>query len=233
MSAKDRKTALSEHLKQVVLTCELAPGQDLDEVALCEQFELSRTPVREVFRELDGDGFLDLREGRGVRVAELSHTTLRDFFLAAPMVYGAVLRLAAANALPHQITRLKAAQETYRQTLRNGTAAERTLANNAFHLITGEMAANIYLLPSFHRLLIDHARIGMTFYRPTSNEMATNVSESADQHDEMIAAIEARDDQRAAALADAHWALSREQIERFVMPPALDVPLGSMSTRAS
>lgn len=94
MSAKDRKTALSEHLKQVVLTCELAPGQDLDEVALCEQFELSRTPVREVFRELDGEGFLDLREGRGVRVAELSHTTLRDFFLAAPMVYGAVLRLA-------------------------------------------------------------------------------------------------------------------------------------------
>lgn len=53
------------------------------------------------------------------------------------------------------------------------------------------MAANIYLLPSFHRLLIDHARIGMTFYRPTSNEMASNVSVSADQHDEMIAAIEA------------------------------------------
>lgn len=233
MSAKDRKSALSEHLKQAVLTCELAPGQDLDEVALCEQFELSRTPVREVFRELDGEGYLDLREGRGVRAAELSHTTLRDFFLAAPMVYGAVLRLAAANALPHQIARLKTAQEAYRQTLRTGSAAERTLANNTFHLITGEMAANIYLLPSFHRLLIDHARIGMTFYRPTSNQMASNVSESADQHDEMIAAIEVRDDQRAAALAEAHWALSREQIERFVMPPALDVPLGSLSTRAS
>lgn len=233
MSAKDRKAALADHLRQAVLTCELAPGQDMDEVALCDAFGLSRTPVREVFRELDGEGYLDLREGRGVRVAEMSHTTLRDFFIAAPMVYGAVLRLAARNGLPHQIARLKAAQEDYRTALRNGSAADRTLANNSFHLITGEMAANTYLLPSFHRLLIDHARIGMTFYQPVSNQMVSNVSASADQHDQMIAAIETRDEQKAAELADAHWALSREEIERFVMPPALDVPLGTYTTKAS
>ncbi|MBF9027949.1 FCD domain-containing protein [Rhodobacterales bacterium FZCC0188] len=233
MTARDRKAALVAHIKEAVMTCLYAPGADLDEVALCEEFSLSRTPVREVFRELDGEGYLNWRDGRGVRVSELSHKTLRDFFLAAPMIYGAVLRLAAMNAIPQQIERLKLAQSRYRDALKTGSPAERSLANNNFHLVTGEMAANTYLMPSFQRLLIDHARIGMTFYQPTNNLMAANVSEAADQHDEMISAIIARDCERAAGLAEAHWELSRKQIETFVMPASLDVPLGQIAPQAS
>ena len=229
MPAKDRKAALLADLKRAILTTELRPGEDLDEVAICARFGLSRTPVREVFRDLDGLGFLDLRENRGPRVAELSHTTLRDFFLAAPMIYGAVLRLAARNATTPQIAALKLAQEAFRTALREGNSVERTLANNRFHEITGEMAGNTYLLPSFQRLLIDHARIGMTFFRPQTNDMAANLSEASAQHDEIIAAIEAGDETRAAQLADDHWNLSRHQIELFVMPTALDVPMGSFS----
>ena len=229
MPAKDRKAALLADLKRAILTTELRPGEDLDEVAICARFGLSRTPVREVFRDLDGLGFLDLRENRGPRVAELSHTTLRDFFLAAPMIYGAVLRLAARNATTPQIATLKLAQEAFRAALREGNPVERTLANNRFHEITGEMACNTYLLPSFQRLLIDHARIGMTFFRPQTNDMAANLSEASAQHDEIIAAIEAGDEARAAQLAEDHWNLSRHQIELFVMPTALDVPMGSFS----
>ena len=229
MPAKDRKAALLADLKRAILTTELRPGEDLDEVAICARFGLSRTPVREVFRDLDGLGFLDLRENRGPRVAELSHTALRDFFLAAPMIYGAVLRLAARNATTPQIAALKLAQEAFRAALREGNSVERTLANNRFHEITGEMACNTYLLPSFQRLLIDHARIGMTFFRPQTNDMAANLSEASAQHDEIIAAIEVGDETRAAQLAEDHWNLSRHQIELFVMPTALDVPMGSFS----
>ncbi|SLN09502.1 putative HTH-type transcriptional regulator YdfH [Roseovarius gaetbuli] len=229
MAAKDRKTALLDHLKQAILTTVLRPGHDLDEVALCAEFGLSRTPVREVFRDLDGLGYLDLRDNRGPRVSELSHTTLRDFFLAAPMIYGAILRLAARNATPAQIEALKGAQEAFRGALRDKGPAERALANNRFHEITGEMAGNTYLLPSFQRLLIDHARIGMTFYQPQTNEMAANLSEASAQHDAIIAAIETGDEGRAATLAEDHWNLSRHQIELFVMPTALDVPMGSFS----
>ena len=229
MPAKDRKPALLAYLRRAILTTELRPGEDLDEVALCAKFGLSRTPVREVFRDLDGLGFLDLRENRGPRVADLSHTTLRDFFLAAPMVYGAILRLAARNATTAQIEALRGAQEAFRAALRDKGAAERTLANNRFHEITGDMAGNTYLLPSFKRLLIDHARIGMTFYQPQTNEMATNLSQASCQHDAIIAAIEAGDEAAAARLAEDHWNLSRHQIERFVMPSALDVPMGSFS----
>lgn len=233
MTAKDRKAALSGHLRQAILTLELEPGSDLDEIALGETFELSRTPVREVFRALDGLGYVELRENRGARVAALAHTTLRDFFLAAPMVYSAILRLAARNARPEQVAALKEAQEQFRTALKSGNAAARALANNRFHEITGEMAGNIYLLPSFHRLLIDHARIGMTFYQPRTNEMAGNLDAASRQHDEIIAAIEAGDEERAAQLADEHWALSRGQIELYVMPSALSSPLGELTRKSS
>lgn len=233
MAAKSRKSDLEHWLKRAILTLDLRPGQDLDEGQLGREFDLSRTPVREVLRALDGLGYVDLRENRGARVADLSHTTLRDFFLAAPMIYGAILRLAARGATAGQISALKDAQLQFRQALRGGSVVDRALANNRFHEITGEMAGNVYLLPSFHRLLIDHARIGMTFYQPQSDAMAENLTKASAQHDAIIAAIAAGDEGAAAQLADDHWDLSRDQIQSFVMPTGLDSALGTDLNRSS
>ncbi len=226
--ARQRRQQLYDHLKMSILTLRLAPGSDLDEAALSQAFGLSRTPLREVFREMAGAGYLDLRANRGARVSEMGYATLRDFFLAAPMIYGAILRLAALNATPVQIAALKDAQAAFRATLRTGGGADRALANNRFHEVTGEMAGNVYLLPSFHRLLIDHARISMTFYRPGDARMAENVAEASAHHEAIIAAIEARDADAAEALAEAHWNLSRGHIEMFVMPDGLTMTLGAM-----
>ena len=228
-ASKLRKSDLYEALKRAILTMDLRPGSDLDEVQLCSEFSMSRTPLREVLRQLAGEGYVELRENRGGRVSEMNHMALRDFFTAAPMIYGAILQLAAQNASPAQIADLKRAQILFRASLRSGSSADRALSNNRFHEVTGEMAGNIYLLPSFNRLLIDHARISMTFYHPEDAAMAENVATAADQHDQIIAAIEARDDTAAAQLASDHWNLSRDQIEMFVMPAGLDVPLGSLT----
>lgn len=229
--AKPRKAKLTEHLRTSILTLHLQPGADLDEATLSEEFALSRTPLREVFRQLAGEGYLELRENRGARVSGMSYTTLRDFFLAAPMIYGAILQLAAKNARPVQIEQLRQAQEDFKSALRGGSGADRAMANNRFHEITGDMADNIYLLPSFKRLLIDHARIGMTFYRPQDPVMTENLSEASAQHDAIIAAIEAGDEAAAAQLAIDHWNLSRDQIELFVTPTGLDLPLGSTARK--
>lgn len=206
-----------------VLTQALAPGSDLDEARLSDEFGLSRTPLREALRELAGEGYVELSRNRSARVADMSHTTLRDFFLAAPMIYGAILRLAATHAQSAQIDALHTAQEQFREALDSGNVAAKALANNRFHAITGTMAGNIYLRPSFDRLLIDHARISMTFYdADTSDE----TFRAADQHDAMIAAISARDADAAGQLAEDHWALSSSRIAQFVMPAPLQNRLG-------
>ncbi|MEM6694571.1 MAG: GntR family transcriptional regulator [Pseudomonadota bacterium] len=223
---KTLKAQAYAEIRRDIMTLSLAPGTDLDENSLARSYALSRTPLREILMRLAGEGYVAFRENRGFRVSALSHDTLRGFFLAAPMIYGAILQLAASHASRAQIHELKSAQQAFTTALRSGSPADRTLANTRFHEVTGAMSANPYLQPSFQRLLIDYARIGMTFYRPTDHVMAENLAEARRQHDAIIAAIEARDAAEASALAIAHWNLSRHQIERFVLPQGLDLPLG-------
>lgn len=223
---RSKKGQCIDDLRRRILTEQLEPGVYLDEVDLAEAYGISRPPLREVLRQLAGEGYVVLHENRGAQVAPMSHKTLRNFFVAAPMIYAATTRLAAENATPAQLVRLKECQWAFRQAIRNGDTAERALGNERFHAIIGEMADNEYLLPSLRRLLIDHTRISMTFYNPRKLHLAPQRELAADQHDQFIALIEAGNADAAAELAIAHWELSRAQIESFVTPDSITMPLG-------
>ena len=224
--ARSKKAICVEDLRRKVLTQELEPGEYLDETEISEAYGISRPPLREVLRQLAGEGYVVLHENRGAQVAPMTHKAMRNFFAAAPMIYAATTRLAAEHATPAQVVRLKECQWAFRQAIKSGNAAERALGNERFHSIIGEMADNEFLLPSLRRLLIDHTRIGMTFYNPRKLELASQRELAADQHDDFIALIEAGDADAAADLAVAHWELSRAQIESFVTPQSIHFPLG-------
>lgn len=215
------KAALYEDLKRLILTMELDPDALLDEASLTAQYGLSRTPVREVFQRLAGEGYLEIVEKRGVRVIPMSHATLRNFFLVAPMIYAAVGRLAVQHYKPVQLKALKEAQKRFRKAVQNQDADALALENNRFHEIMGEMAANPYMQPSLGRLLIDHCRIGHTFFRPQNEDMERRLLLAADHHDAFIAALEARDEQTVVDLVFEHWELSRENMEIFIAPQGL------------
>ncbi len=223
---RSKKAICADDLRRKVLTEELEPGVYLDETELSEVYGISRPPLREVLRQLAGEGYVVLHENRGAQVAPMTHKTLRNFFVAAPMIYAAVTRLAAEHATPAQIARLKDTQRSFRAAIASGNAADRALWNQRFHSVIGEMADNEFLMPSLRRLLIDHTRIGMTFYNPRKEAMACVSAIAADQHDEFIALIEAGNADAAADLAVAHWELSRAQIESFVAPESIKMPLG-------
>jgi len=224
--ARSKKAVCAEDLRRKVLTQALEPGAYLDETELSEVYGISRPPLRELLRQLAGEGYVVLHENRGAQVAPMTHKTLRNFFVAAPMIYAATTQLAAEHATPAQIARLKECQWTFRQAIKSGDVAERALGNERFHSIIGEMADNEFLMPSLRRLLIDHTRIGMTFYSPRKLELANQRALAADQHDQFIDLIEAGDAAAAADLAVAHWELSRVQIESFVTPESIHFTLG-------
>ena len=224
--SRSKKAKCLESLRRKILTQELEPGLYLDETEISEAYGISRPPLREVLRQLAGEGYVQLVENRGAQVAPMSHKTLRNFFVAAPMIYAAVARLAVENTTPAQIQKLKDTQRSFRAAIDSGIAADRALWNERLHSVIGEMADNEFLTPSLRRLLIDHTRIGMTFYNPRKAQMADTQAIAADQHDELIALIEAGDADRAADLAVAHWELSRAQIESFVTPESIKIPLG-------
>lgn len=222
-----RKSACIDDLRRRILTQALQPGEYLDEVEVGEAYGISRPPVREALRQLAGEGYVVLHEKRGAQVAPMTHKTLRNFFIAAPMIYAAVARLAAEHATPATIERLKQIQAQFRKAIRSGDSLERALLNERFHAAIGDMADNEYLIPSLRRLLIDHTRIGVTFYSTRKPAFATQQAIAADQHDQFIDHIEAGEANKAADLAVAHWELSRVQIENFVTPASIQMPLGS------
>ncbi|MEK1887757.1 MAG: GntR family transcriptional regulator [Phyllobacterium sp.] len=218
---KRGKNSLYDDLKRQILTMELDPDQDLDEASLSEQYGLSRTPVREIFRRLQGEGYVDIRENRGARVIPMNHQTLRHFFLVAPMIYAAIGRLAVQNFKPRQLVDLKDTQERFRDASVNGDALAMVLENNRFHEIIGEMSWNAYLQPSLGRLLIDHARIGHTFFRPRNDDMRQRLQLAVDHHDGFVAAINAHDEDTVVDLVFEHWELSRENMEMFIAPEGM------------
>lgn len=218
---KRGKSSLYDDLKRQILTMELDPDEDLDELSLSEQYGLSRTPVREIFRRLAGEGYVEIRENRGARVSPMNHSTLRHFFLVAPMIYAAIGRLAVQNFKPKQLSELKDTQERFRAASEINDPLAMVLENNRFHEIIGEMSGNVYLKPSLGRILIDHARIGHTFFRPRNDDMRHRLQLAVEQHDGFIAAIAAHDEDAVVDLVFDHWELSRENMEMFIAPEGM------------
>lgn len=227
-SSPDRKTALAIALRRRILTMTLDPGAVVDEVALSEEFGLSRPPVRELLRQMAGEGYIELEANRPARVAQLSYQSLRDYFLIAPMVYVAAARLAAERWSPAELERLKATQQHFRAAIANLDVDGRVFFNDQFHQEIAEMAHNAYLLPSVRRCLIDHARIGKVFYQhPNTEPMQHDLETAADQHDELIEALERRDTTRVGEIVLAHVDLSRRNMTMYAMPQGMDIPFQS------
>ncbi|MDP6219653.1 MAG: GntR family transcriptional regulator, partial [Alphaproteobacteria bacterium] len=93
---------------------ELEPGQPLDEVRLSEEFNVSRTPMRDILRRLAGEGYVQIRDQRGTVVAPMDPKSMRNFFLTAPMIYAATSRLAAQLATSAQIDDLAVIQKRFK-----------------------------------------------------------------------------------------------------------------------
>jgi len=93
------------------------------------------------------------------------------------------------------------------------------------------MAQNPYLFTGLKRMLIDHTRLSQTFFRPQSEADSARIAKSIDQHDAMIAAIEARETALVIDLTLQHWDLSRDQMEKYVRPDPLPLDVISMKDR--
>lgn len=218
-----KKDDLYKDLKRQILTMELEPGSSLDETRLSEEYEISRTPLRDVFRRLAGEGYLNIVNNRGASVSPMDHKTLRNFFMTAPMLYAAIGRLAADNAKPAQIDAMQKAQDEFREAALKYDGKGLTYWNDQFHTVMGDMADNLYLKPSYERLLIDHARISQTFYSSKLENFESDLEEAAGHHDEMLSCIKEGNAEGMVKLIKQHWALSHEQMEMFVRPDPLPI----------
>ena len=107
---KPNKSVCADDLRKRILSLDIEPGSDLDEVSLSKEYGISRTPLREVLHRLAGDGYVRLEENRGAKVASMDLSVLRVFFQTAPLIYCTVARQAAECRTSVQVAALKETQ---------------------------------------------------------------------------------------------------------------------------
>jgi DNA-binding GntR family transcriptional regulator len=224
-SQQTNKDIFYEDLKWKILTMKLEPGSDLDEVRLSERHGLSRTPVRDIFQRMAGEGFVEIIGNRGASVASMNHKTIKEFVQTAPLIYTSVTRLAVVNATPAQVRELKRIQTKFRNSSKKMLVSDMVMFDDQFHSMLGQMADNHYLAASLQKLLIDHARIAHTFFDRTNVREPDLISKSSEQHEQLIEAIERGDDEEAVKVTLEHWKLARIKADLFVNPAPIPLEL--------
>lgn len=171
------------------------PGDRLVESDLAERFGVSRTPIREALQRLETQSLL-ARDGRSLIVASLDHNQLSELYVVRAELEGLAARLAARHATGEEVRVLRDMVEEDRALL--GQPAAMARANRRFHKMIHLASHNRYLVQQLdlvHRTMALMATTTLAAEGRDKNALA--------EHDEIVAAIEARDESRAeAALKD-------------------------------
>ena len=175
---------------------ELRGGARLVETELAERFGVSRTPVREALKRLEAQG-VAAAQGRRLVVATLDHDQLGELYEVRGVVEGLAARLAARHAAPEEIAVLRGMVEQDRALA--GQPGDLARANKRFHRQMHRASHNRYL-----DRMLQGMRRSLALLSTTSLSVPGRGAESIAEHDAIIRAIEARDEDTAEAAARRH-----------------------------
>jgi GntR family transcriptional regulator, rspAB operon transcriptional repressor len=180
------------HLKDLILTSRLGPGEELREAALTESTGFGRSPVREALRRLVQEGFVEVRPRQGYRVSVVTLAGVRDLFEMRLLLEPAAVELAAARASDEELAELHSlAHETYVDGDR--ASYERFLQRNReFHVRIARVAGNERLARTLQGLLEEMQRLFFIGLRGDDT-----AAELMHEHHELHDALRARDPARA------------------------------------
>jgi DNA-binding GntR family transcriptional regulator len=99
--------AVYERVRTAILDGELAPGTVMSQVALAEELGISRTPLREALRLLQGEGLVEAEHNRRVRVAPMTPRDLEELYVLRVTLEAEALRLSVPQLTPEDIARLE------------------------------------------------------------------------------------------------------------------------------
>ncbi len=188
-------------IRERITTGALVRGARVHQEDLAEELGVSRTPVREALRRLAAEGLVEMRTNRGARVADVRRGDMRPAYEARLVVEPGAARLAAARALPEPLARMRRALAAQRRAIPN--VARSFDANREFHIALVAAAGNEFLLRFVERLWV--ARIGEVIYERQS-ESPERMQLDADEHEEILLAIEEGNGRRAESLTRRHVA---------------------------
>ncbi|WP_260406666.1 GntR family transcriptional regulator [Microbacterium sp. G2-8] len=191
-------------IKQRILSGQFAPGEALVESELAHELAMSKTPVREALKTLETSGLVVVQPYIGVRVRSLSQADAIAIYETRLLLEPEAVRRSVARGVDS--ARARTALEEAQLA---SDAPTRSLANRAFHASLWAGAHNAVLTGILEGLRDQTALAAVgTWSRDPSWRG------EADEHDRILAAVEAADADRAAELTRRHIAGFLERLRQ-------------------
>lgn len=219
-SRPSRGAQAYERIKAAIETGDLAPGSRVREVELARELGISRTPVREALRRLEGDGLITHAPRRGTIVAELDHQAIIELYSMREVLESTAAGLAARHASEAEIDELTDIVETEADYL--DQPRELARLNKAFHGMLYHAAHNRYLLKALFAL-----SDAMTLLGGTTMAVDGRPITAHEEHRIIVAALRAHDRDAAMEGAARHIRQAHRTRLKLLRDALLSDPAGT------
>lgn len=200
---QENGTAMSEqvyeHLKNMILTQQIKPGERIPEAKIAAQFGFSRTPIREAIKRLVGDGIVTLYPNRFAEVTVFPKEWLQEVGIVRLALDTVAAHLAILYGSNYDYSIMESYNERCLAATRAGDRALRIRMNCSFHLELSRIGKNAELYEMQKRLYLKLEFVQACYYGNVQPQ-----EEQYRQHVEMIRALYDRDEQRLIALLATH-----------------------------
>ena len=221
--------AIAERIRAAILEHRLAPGAKLTEAQLCEVFDVKRGPIRQALAQLATDRLVDLEPNRGAFVASPSLQEVHEVFEMRRIIELAVVEKICSG---HGMRRLKSIGSMIgreRKAFETRDFSSWIRLSGEFHTELAQLTGNTVLCDCLNGLVARSTLISALY------ESLGRSPCSFEDHEAILAALDAGDAKAAAALMSRHLqSVELKMLERPARGAAdLHEVFGSMSGATS
>jgi DNA-binding GntR family transcriptional regulator len=191
----------ADRLRDLIVQGRLAAGSRLNERLLAAQLGVSRTPLREAFKVLATEGLVELLPNRGAIVSQMDPVRLSESLAVMGALEALAGELACANATDAQLNEIRALHYEMLAYHARGDLAGYFKFNQAIHLKLVKYSGNSTLYNVYRQMNGNVRRA-----RYMANLSKERWDAAVREHDEILAALSARDVKRIKALLSDHLA---------------------------
>ena len=197
-------------LEDLIVRGELLPGARLPEQQLADTLGVSRGPLREAIRTLEGRRLLERTPHAGVRVVQLSLEDLEQLLAMRESLEGMACRQAAEHMTAPEVRRLRETAHTIEKLLEQGPRAVfASTADTDFHRQIAIGSRNKWI----ERILCEDLYSLLRLYRlHAARRPGSHTKVTAKEHHAIVDRIHARDADGAEAVMREHVRHSRDRL---------------------
>jgi len=183
-----------ETVRNAIVNGQIAAGARVAEPELADHFGISRTPIREAFRQLESEGFITVIPRKGAIVASLSAKDISDFYDLKMVLEGYAARCATKVLTEKEMAKMEAVNRQMEVAAAKKDLRKVLVLHNEFHDIFLKACGNEKLHAIVQNMVMQFQRFRLIL------AMRGKIEGSIRQHREIIDAFRKRNADMAESL---------------------------------